>query len=41
MNIARVLAAKDALLVIHKTNDQSVRKDTQCFVNKVRIGKVC
>lgn len=40
ISIARVLAAKEELLSIKKTNDQSVRGHTQCSINKVLIGRV-
>lgn len=40
VSVARVLAAKDELLTIKKTNDQSVRGHTQCSINKVLIGRV-
>ena len=40
VSIARVLAAKEELLSIKKTNDQSVRGHTQCSINKVLIGRV-
>lgn len=41
VSIARVLAAKDDLLLVEKTNSESVRLHTQSSVNKVLIGKVC
>lgn len=41
MSIARVLAAKDDLLLVEKTNSESVRLHTQSSINKVLIGKVC
>ncbi len=38
---AQVLAARqEDLLSIRKTNDQSVRSNTQCAINKVLIGRV-
>ena len=37
VSMARVLAAKDDLLSIRKTNDPSVRSHTQCSINKVLI----
>ena len=40
ISIARVLAAKDDLLVVEKTNSERVRKQTQSSVNTVLIGKV-
>lgn len=40
VSIARVLAARQDLLSIDKTNSAAVRKGTQCAVNKVVIGKV-
>ena len=40
VSLARVLVAKDDLLDIRKTNDQSVRSNTQCSINKVLIGRV-
>lgn len=40
VNMARVLAAKDDLLVVEKTNSDSVRRQTQSVVNKVLVGKV-
>ena len=41
VSIARVLAAKDDLLLVEKTSGESVRKQTQSSLNKVLIGKVC
>lgn len=41
VSIARVLAAKDDLLLVEKTNSESVRLHTQSSINKVLIGKVC
>lgn len=41
VSMARVLAAKDDLLRIRKTNDPSLRSHTQCSINKILIhGKV-
>ena len=40
MSIARVLAAKDDLLLVEKTNSESIRQHTQSSINKVLIGKV-
>ena len=40
IGMASVLAAREDLLTIRKTNDPSVRSHTQCFVNKVLIGRV-
>ena len=41
VSIARVLAAKDDLLLVEKTNSESVRQHTQSSINRVLIGKVC
>ena len=41
INIARVLAAKDDLLLVEKTSSESVRKHTRSSINQVLIGKVC
>ena len=40
VSIARVLTAKDDLLVVEKTSSENVRQQTQSSVNKVVIGKV-
>lgn len=40
VSMARVLAAREDILSIRKTNDQSVRGHTQCSINKVLIGRV-
>ena len=40
VSLARLLAAKDNLLSVTKTNDISVRGGTQCAINRVLIGKV-
>ena len=40
VSIARVLAAKEDLLLVEKTNSERVRRHTQSSVNKVVIGKV-
>ena len=39
VGVARVLAAKDDLLVVEKTSGEKVRKQTQSELNKVIIGK--
>ncbi len=40
VGMARVLAAKTDLLTVERTNNDSVRANTQCSVNKVLIGMV-
>ena len=40
VSIARVLAAKEDLLLVEKTNSERVRRHTQSSVNKIVIGKV-
>jgi Protein of unknown function (DUF2465) len=40
VEISDLLAARADLLVIEKTSNSSVRKNTQSDVNKVLIGKV-